>query len=229
MIVITDLSSLALTKIKEGMTVSLGGGHNVLNLAKAISQHKELDVKLCSPSELTRSAGQALGLKIQPLSNFKQIDLAFDGCDSVDYNLSALKSGGGGIHLFEKIAAQMSKEYILLLPKERIEKRLSVKVPLCIEVAEPATRQLIQFCEKLGLKVVLRQADKVASFARSPQGNLLIDAFTNTNWQEITMIDEEIRKQNGVVATSYFANLVTSLITTNQNDELIEIKKGQLK
>ena len=35
-----------------------------------------------------------------------KFDLAFDGCDSIDQNFNALKSGGG-IHLFEKIAAEM--------------------------------------------------------------------------------------------------------------------------
>lgn len=225
-IIIKTISELAASKIKAGMTVSLGGGHNVMNLAKELSQKPIENLTLCSPSELTRNNCSMLGLTVHPLDEIDQIDLAFDGCNNVDYKLNALKSGGG-IHLFEKIAAQMSKEYILLLPKERIQKELSAQVPLCIEVAEPAAKQVLAKCKELGLEASIRLGEKVAAFARSPQGNLLIDASAKS-WQKIDQINQEISQANGVVATSYFKDLVSSLMTTN-NNEAIEIKKGDLK
>lgn len=227
MIIITSISNLALSKIKNDSIVSLGGGHNVFNLACAIKQQANLQITLCSPSELTINKCKNIGLEVLPLSAIDHIDLAFDGCDSVDYNFNALKSGGG-IHLYEKIAAQISNEYVLLLPKERIQKKLSPKIPLCIEVAEPVARNVLAFCKKLNLEVTIREAKQVASFARSTQGNLLIDAFAS-NWKDISNINEEISKQNGVVATSYFENSVTSLITTNENKQAVEIKKGDLQ
>ena len=225
-ILITTISELALSKIKPRMTVSLGGGHNVFNLAQAIKKAKP-NIQLCSPSELTRLNCQAIGLKVDSLNDTDHIDLAFDGCDSVDYNFDALKSGGG-IHLYEKIAAQMSDEYILLLPAERITKELSCKVRLCIEVAPPAVRQVIKAGEAMELKMQIRQGEKVASLARSPQGNLLVDAFTST-WNDIDNLVLKLNNKNGVVATSYFKNLVTSLITTDKQNNAIEIKKGELK
>lgn len=226
-IFITTISELALSKIKPGMTVSLGGGHNVFNLAKAIKQMHLNNIQLCSPSELTRLNCQTIGLKVDSLDDIDNINLAFDGCDSVDYDFNALKSGGG-IHLYEKIAAQMSEEYILLLPAERITKQLLTKVPLCIEIAPPAVKQIIQAGENMGLKMEIRQENKVASLARSPLGNLLVDAFAD-NWNDIDNIVSKLNKQNGVVATSYFKDLVTSLITTDKQNNAIEIKKGELK
>lgn len=74
----------------------------------------------------------------------------------------------------------------------------------------------------------IRQGNEVASLARSPQGNLLVDAFSST-WDDIDTIVSRLNNQNGVVATSYFQNVVTSLITTNKNNDAIEIKKGDLK
>lgn len=223
---ITTISELALSKIKNGMTVSLGGGHNVFNLAQSIRQAK-LDIQLCSPSELTRLNCKNIGLKVDSLETIDHIDLAFDGCDNVDYNFNALKSGGG-IHLYEKIVAQMSDEYILLLPSERIHKELSNKIPLCIEVAPPTVKQVIQTGKTIGLNMEIRHGNEVASLARSPQGNLLVDAFSST-WDDIDTIVSRLNNQNGVVATSYLQNVVTSLITTNKNNDAIEIKKGDLK
>ena len=86
---------------------------------------------------------QKIGLFVHSLNETDQIDIAFDGCD-IDYSLNTLKSGGN-IYLYEKIAAQMSKEYILLLPQERIQKELSTKVPLSIEVASPTVKQIMNF------------------------------------------------------------------------------------
>ncbi len=185
MFLITTISELALSKIKNGMTVSLGGDHNVFNLTQAI-RHAQLDIRLCSPSELTRLNCQAIGLQVDSLETIDHIDLAFDGCDSVDYHFNALKSGGGR-HLYEKIAAQMSDEYVLLLPAERIQKELSNKVPLCIEIAPPIVKQVIKTGESMDLKMEIRQGTKVAALARSTQGNLLVDAFSST-WNDIDKI-----------------------------------------
>ncbi len=46
MISIQTISSLAFSKIKPHMTVSLGGGHNVFNLAQEIANHNEIDLTL---------------------------------------------------------------------------------------------------------------------------------------------------------------------------------------
>lgn len=98
MIFITTISELALRKIKNGMPVSLGGGHNVFNLAQAIKEAK-LDIQLCSPSELTRLNCKSIGLQVDALDRINHVDLAFDGCNSVNYNLNALKSGAAFIYM----------------------------------------------------------------------------------------------------------------------------------
>lgn len=115
-----------------------------------------------------------------------------------------------------------------MLPAERIQKELSNKVPLCIEISPPVVKQVIKTGESMNLKMEIRQGTKVAALARSPQGNLLVDAFSST-WNDIDKIVSKLNNQNGVVAISYFKDLVTSLITTNENNEAIELKKGDLK
>lgn len=56
-------------------------------------------------------------------------------------------------------------------------------------------------------------------------GNLLIDIYPNNSWSDIEQLNDLLLKQNGVISSSYFKNLVTSIITEN-NNEAIEIKKG---
>lgn len=224
---INAITSLALQKIKPKMVVSLGGGSNVHALAEALAASKlKKQIRLVSPSELTRKSGQSLGLKIQQLEAEEKIDLAFDGCDSVNYQLNALKSKGG-IHLFEKTYAERSHEYILLTPYQRIKKELDPQVFLSVEIAQPCLNNVYQKIINLGLKPKIRLGQKVAAYARSPLGNYLIDIY-NSTWQNIHELNQKIKGFNGVIATSYFENLVTSIIT-EKNKQAIEIKKGDLK
>lgn len=194
------------------MSVSLGGGHNVFDLVKIIKD-KGLDqtTELYSPSELTIRNCQQLGLDVKPISLAKQVDLAFDGCDSVDFQLKALKSGGG-IHLFEKIAPQKAKAYYLLAPSEKISQQLDPKIPLCLEIAEPALDQILKLAESLGLDAQVRMAQATATYARSPLGNLLVDLYASS-WQDIVAIENKLVKENGVISSSLFANLVTGVIS----------------
>lgn len=74
----------------------------------------------------------------------------------------------------------------------------------------------------------MREDTTIASLAYTSLGNLLIDAYAE-NWKDILSINTQLSKQNGIVSTSYFHNLVTSLITTDVKDNAIEIKKGDLK
>ncbi|WP_368279428.1 ribose-5-phosphate isomerase A [Lactobacillus gasseri] len=218
------ISKKALSKIKPNMTVSLGGGSNVLNLAKDLNNARIPGLRLYSPSEITKFQGKQLGLDILTLNdNMPKFDLAFDGCDSVDRNFNALKSGGG-IHLFEKIAAENAKEYVLLLPKERFKEMLNPTVSLCIEIIPNCLNNLMtKIPQEYTAKVRLDQS--VASFAHSPLGNLLIDIYPSNSWLDIEQLNDFLLKQNGVVSSSHFKNLVTSIITES-NNKAIEIKKG---
>lgn len=165
------ISQKALSKIKPNMSISLGGGSNVLNLAKDLCQAHISNLTLYSPSEITQAKCKQFGLKVLPFSeNSSHLDLAFDGCDSIDKNFNALKSGGG-IHLFEKLAAENTEEYILLLPAERFRDELSPTIPLCLEVVPACLENVINSIpEEYDYKIRLGKA--VASFARSPLGNI---------------------------------------------------------
>ncbi|MDA6089005.1 ribose-5-phosphate isomerase A [Lactobacillus amylovorus] len=212
----TLISDFALKKIQPGQKVSLGGGSNVADLIKAIAKAK-LALDLYSPAPATRQLGSSLGLAIKPAEEADQLDLAFDGADSVDFSLKALKSKGG-IHLFEKVAAQVADEYILLLPEGRMREKLDPDIQLCLEVAAPAVKSLLLFTKKLGLKASVREDESIL-------GNKLVDLYAE-NWDKIEEVNQKLLAFNGVVASSLFAEEVTSIITV-QDGKAVEISKGE--
>ncbi|WP_241259026.1 ribose-5-phosphate isomerase A [Ligilactobacillus pobuzihii] len=93
--------------------------------------------------------------------------MAFDGCDSLDTNLNALKSNGGS-HLFEKITAELADEYIILALFQRVTKFLDSKVPLTVKVIEKALVSVQPKIKELQLKTKVRLASDIAVYVRIP-------------------------------------------------------------
>ena len=89
----------------------------------------EKDVKVVTPSDHTAQVRKKLGLEIVDTKEVKEIEIAFDGCDQVDSDLDAYKSGGG-IHTLEKIIAKMAKEYVLLVDETKVTDKLNNKYQL---------------------------------------------------------------------------------------------------
>ena len=77
----------------------------------------------------------------------KDVTIAFDGCDQVDSDLDAYKSGGG-IHTLEKIIAKMAKEYVLLVDETKVTEKLNNKVPIVLDIIPEAVNYVTSQVEK---------------------------------------------------------------------------------
>ena len=219
----TPIIQKSLTLIKPNMTISLGGGSNVAKLASALAVKPELNLTICTPSELTKNYCNSLGIPVTNSDEVKHINLAFDGCDSLDTNLNALKSNGG-IHLFEKINAELADDYIILAPLERVTNSLNPQIPLTLEVVDVTSAVVLRLLKHLNLKSNIRLAKDIAGYARTPSGNLLIDCYAH-DWNNISQINSVVSQQNGVIATSFFENLITLGLTFDETGKVHEFRK----
>lgn len=205
------------------MTISLGGGHNVAKLAQALADRPELHLQCCTPSELTARTCTQLGLTSVWPQLPAHIDIAFDGCDSIDTNLTALKSNGG-IHLDEKAYAENADQYVILAPAKRLTTTLSSTVPLTLEVLPIAAAGLERRLVQRGCQVSRRLGQSFAGYARTAAGNYLLDCRCE-HWQAIHEFNAWVQSQNGVVATSLFENVVTMLLTFDVDGQVKEYRK----
>ncbi|WP_241689867.1 ribose-5-phosphate isomerase A [Ligilactobacillus salivarius] len=178
-----NVIDLAFNLLHPDITISLGGGSNVKKLAHKLSQHPELNIKVCSPSEYTRQICHDLNLNLIDITEVSTIEFGFDGCDAIDFDLNVLKSNGG-IHTLEKEYAYKAEKYIIISPPERLKASLNPNVQLCLEVVSPSVNSVLSAAKQLGLKAELRSASAVASYARAPLGNYLIDCYCES-WQDI--------------------------------------------
>lgn len=205
----------AMKYIKNGMKVGLGGGRSIAYLVEYIKADKDLKIKIVTPSIKTKMLCIENGLEVLHMAFVKRIDVAFDGCDQVDEYLNALKSGGG-IHTKEKLIASMADDYILLVDEAKVEKSLTFKSPVVLEILEDSLKYVERKVIELGGKPEVRSSDIKDGFTISDNGNLLMNASFK-NISDIKKLNDELINICGVIETSLFTNVITKAIIAGEN------------
>lgn len=205
----------AMKYIKNGMTVGLGGGRSIAYLAEYVKADKGLKIRIVTPSVKTKLLCIENGLEVLHTGFVEKIDVAFDGCDQVDENLNALKSGGG-IHTKEKLIASMADDYILLVDETKVEKSLTFKSPVVLEILEDSIKYVERKVLELGGKPEIRSSDIKDGFTISDSGNLLMNVFFK-NISDIKKLNDELINICGVIETSLFTNVITKALIASEN------------
>ena len=212
----------AMKYIKSGMTIGLGGGRSIAYLIEHIKEDKNLNVKIVTPSVKTKMLCIENELEVLHTCSVDKVDVAFDGCDQVDENLNALKSGGG-IHTKEKLIASMAEEYILLVDEAKVEKTLTFKAPVVLEILEDSLKYVEKKVLELGGKPVVRSSDIKDGFTISDNGNLLMNiVFKDVkDVKDVYELNNSLINICGVIETSLFTNVITKAIVAS--DEGIRV------
>ena len=208
--------------IHDGMVVGLGGGSTIQYL---IDYVKDKDIQVVTPSVKTALKAQKEGLPVLNTQFVDHIDIAFDGCDEVDSNLNALKSGGG-IHTQEKTIASMADEYIVLVDEIKFHKTLAFKAPVVVEVLPRAYSIVKKKLEQLNGNVVERTSNNKDGIMISDEGNLLLDVYFN-EVQDIGLLNQTLLMMPGVVDTSLFVDTITGIIMVNEKGVFKKEGKGE--
>lgn len=213
----------ALKYIKNNTIIGLGGGSTISYLIDYIKETKGLKVKVVTPSIKTKMLCIKNGLEVIYTCSVDKVDVAFDGCDEVDENLNALKSGGG-IHTNEKLIAAMADEYILLVDNTKFVKTLTFKHPVVLEILEDALKYVERLVTELGGKSTIRNSSAKDGFTISDNGNLLMDVMFY-NVQDIYELENKLRNICGVIDTSLFTNVVTKAVVASSSGVRVISKK----
>ena len=215
----------ALRYIKDNTIIGLGGGSTISYL---ISFMKEagLNIEVVTPSFKTASLCIENGLKVIPTWSVSKISVAFDGCDEVDENLTALKSGGG-IHTNEKIIATMADDYILLVDESKVVKKLEFKYPIVLEIIPESKAFVEKEVKNLGGIPKMRTSLSKDGITISDNGLYLMDVeFNKYDIKDISSLNDNLKNIVGVLDTSLFYNIATKAIVASEDKiRLIEVKR----
>ncbi len=143
------------------------------------------------------------------ISNFQLIDIYLDGADEVDKENNLIKGGGGAL-LREKILAQASKKFIVMIDERKLSDKLGTKFYLPVEVFQFTFQSEKYFFERIGLEANLRIKNDNPFI--TDEGNYILDVKINPldNPKELSDI---LNNRAGIVEHGIFTNdFVTEVV-----------------
>lgn len=147
----------AVAQVSSGMIVGLGTGSTVefalLALARRIREG--LRITGVPTSEHSGARARELGIPLTELDGKELLDIAIDGADEVVPNTLNVIKGRGGALLREKIVAQASARFLLIIDQTKVVSVLGAK-PVPVEVTQFGWQATARRIQDLGAKIERR-------------------------------------------------------------------------
>jgi len=204
----------ATTLVGDKTIVGLGAGSSIGYVLEFLRQQIEdgLSIQIVTSSFSTRQLLLKNKFAVQPIAAFKSIDIYFDGCDQLDNELNALKSGGG-IHTQEKLLASMANEFVLIGDESKLVENFDDRFPVVIELLPQAVCYIPACIENLfpHSRNAYRISEKSDGYVITENGNYLLDVWFG-KWPGLSTINPLLKNITGIVETSLFYNLANKAI-----------------
>ncbi|KAH3663710.1 hypothetical protein OGAPHI_005111 [Ogataea philodendri] len=191
--------------------IGIGSGSTVVYVAERVGQSTNKEKFVCIPTGF--QSKQLIidnGLHLGSPEQYPEIDIAFDGADEIDSNLSLIK--GGGACLFqEKLVAASAKQFIVVADYRKdtgiLGKGWRKGIP--IEVVPMAYTKVSLELSKLGGKPNVRSGlPGKAGPVVTDNGNFIIDCdFGEISPESVADLNSKIKSLVGVVETGIFVGM----------------------
>jgi ribose 5-phosphate isomerase A len=203
--------------VQSGMRLGLGTGSTAIEAVRRVGERVRAgslrDIKVVATSFQTEAACRELGLSLWSLNDPAidgRLDLTIDGADEVDPDWLLIK-GAGAAMLIEKIVAQASRDYCIIVDSTKIVTRLGEKAPVPVELVPEALTTVRRSLEALGGQPELRLAKMKVGPVITDHGNFVLDVRFPQAFVPREM-EREIMLIPGVMAHGIFTRPVTDLI-----------------
>ncbi|MDO0952378.1 ribose-5-phosphate isomerase RpiA [Mammaliicoccus sciuri] len=149
----------AVNDIQDGMTIGIGTGSTMRYAIEKLGERVKngLQIKGVPTSEDTAELARIHHIPLTDFSEVSHLDLVIDGADEVDENLQLIKGGGGAL-LREKIVANATDNFIVIIDETKYVKKLG-KFKLPVEVVPFGWEIAARTIESLGCQATLRTKD----------------------------------------------------------------------
>ncbi|XP_061188293.1 ribose-5-phosphate isomerase-like [Saccostrea echinata] len=198
--------------IKNNQKVGIGSGSTVVYAVQRLAeriQKENLNI-ICVPTSFqANQLIQEHNLNLGTLETYPKLDVAIDGADETDKNLTCIK-GGGGCQTQEKIVASCAKELIIIADDRKDSQVLGTtyKKGIPIEVIPMSYKPVqIKIQELFGGEVMLRMAQQKAGPVVTDNGNFVLDWKFSKACDDWDKCNTTIKMIPGVVETGLFINM----------------------
>ncbi|XP_061156893.1 ribose-5-phosphate isomerase [Syngnathus typhle] len=197
--------------VQNNQVVGVGSGSTIVyavhRLAERVREEK-LNITCVPTSFQARQLIVLHGLMLSDLDRHPELDVAIDGADEVDADLTLIK-GGGGCLTQEKIVASCARHFVVIADYRKDSKALGQqwKKGIPVEVVPmahvPVSRKIVQL---FGGEVNLRMGVAKAGPVVTDNSNFILDwKFERIHcWKDVNVA---IKMIPGVVETGLFVGM----------------------
>lgn len=209
---------------KDGYIVGLGSGstaaYAVRELGRRVSEEGLRVLGVPTSYQASMIAAQS-GLPLTSLEEHPVLDLDIDGADQVDRRWNLIK-GGGGCLTREKVVAQASERFVVVIDETKQVEALGFGQPIPIEVLPFAYRPVMEKVKRMGAKPSLRASRGKSGPTVTDNGNFLIDVeFGQVG--DPPSLERELKMIPGVVEVGLFIDLADTLaVGTREGVKLLD-------
>ncbi len=201
----------ALECVRDGMVLGLGTGSTIRFFLELLGQRARAGdlggVAGVPTSRRTAELARSLGIAVSRLRDQPRVHLTVDGADEVDARGDLIKGLGGAL-LREKIVAQASDRFIVIVDEGKVVGRLGTRGPLPVEVTRFGSSRHEAFLAGLGAEVAPRRAADGARFVTS-NGNYILDARFPGGIDDPVALDGALRARAGIIENGLFLGMTT--------------------
>ena len=167
----------ALEKIPKTGPIGLGSGSTVAIFAEELGRLISAGTHdICVVPSSYQAYQLAVNYQI-PLTNLDinpELVVTIDGADEVDKDLNLIKGGGGALFQ-EKVVASASKQLIIIIDESKLVDKLASKFLVPIEVLPFSLGVVKKKIDDLGIKPIVRLAEKKMGPVVTDNGNFIVD------------------------------------------------------
>ncbi|MDA3860803.1 MAG: ribose-5-phosphate isomerase RpiA [Melioribacteraceae bacterium] len=204
--------------VKSGMVLGFGTGstfNHVLHvLAEKLNSGELKNIIGVSSSKKTERLAIELLIPTDTLANNPKLDLTIDGADEVDKKLNLIK-GGGAAHLHEKVIAQVSEKYVIIVDESKVSNSLGEKWAVPVEVIKMALTVEKEYLQLLGAEVKQRLNDN-GSVLNTDEGNYILDANFGVI-ENPKKLARKLEKRAGIVEHGLFVKMANFVVVAKED------------
>jgi ribose 5-phosphate isomerase A len=199
--------------VNDGMVVGLGTGSTANFFIQELARRRAeegLRVAAVASSVVSTIKAQELGLPLLAIEHLGRIDLYVDGADEVTPDLTLLKGRGSDL-VREKLLAQASDQFLVLVDTSKLVSRIGERYPIPIEVMPFAWQMVKLGLEKLGGRGELRPNASRDGLWVTSHGSLVLDMTFDPSVDSATL-NTALNAMPGVVEHGIFHKLASSVL-----------------
>ncbi len=196
------------------MRLGLGTGstvaHFLRHLGARIERGDLVDIVGVPTSNRTEQAARALGIPLGTLAELGSLDVTVDGADEVDPALNLIKGLGGAL-LREKMVAQASARFVVIVDDAKLVSRLGERAPVPVEVVTFECDSHMRWFEALGAEPKVRRGEAGDAYL-TDNGHLIVDCHFVKGIPDPLELENRLSGRAGVVESGLFLDMADEVV-----------------